>query len=241
MPIERLVRVLKDVGFDIEPLDVAEIIWLAKYLPAHEDEQNEAPDELSTGLASPKSLMSNDWTTDEIGESERYAEDDQTNQFDGGTEPAKLDEGELQGNNEGSSEPYPPNKVTKSGKTELVEVPAMADLYLPSKSIEQAGGLAFRTTGISALPGKLAYGRALRPLLRGVPSQNQFTLDEGATVHRIADTQVWLPVMRPEQTRWLELEIVVDEWPSIALWRDGIRELITLLTNLDATKRPQIR
>ena len=63
-------------------------------------------------------------------------------------------------------------------------------------SIEHSG-LSFATPGGTALPGKLALGRALRPLMRRVPSYDRFELDEEATVQRIADEDNWLPVLRP--------------------------------------------
>jgi tetratricopeptide (TPR) repeat protein len=117
--------------------------------------------------------------------------------------------------------------------------PARAGVYVPPGLNKSISGLSFSAGGVSALPNKLTFARALRPLLRQMPSRHHFELDEEATVHRIADTQVWLPVMRPNLTHWLELDVIVDEWPSIALWRESISELITLLTNLGAFRSIQ--
>jgi len=112
--------------------------------------------------------------------------------------------------------------------------PAVSDVYLPKSEGSEAtgpglGGLAFRSPAASALPGELAIGRALRPLMRRVPSRTQFVLDEEATVQRIADEGNWVPVLRPAPSRWLEVVLVVDEWPSMVIWRQAITELQRLL------------
>jgi len=120
------------------------------------------------------------------------------------------------------------------------EAPARAGVYIPFESGESTSGISFSARGVSALPNKLEFARALRPLLRQVSSRHHFELDEDATVHRIADTQIWLPVMRPTPTRWLDLDVIIDEWPSIVLWRESISELITLLSNLGAFRSVQI-
>jgi hypothetical protein len=133
--------------------------------------------------------------------------------------------------------PVPPLDAQELTRTK--EAPTPAGVYLPPGG-DKRGGLSFRTAGVSALPGKLSYARALRPLLRRIPSQHHDELDEEATVHRIAETGEWLPVMRPTPAHWLELDVVVDEWPSVVLWRESIHELITLLTNLGAFRSVQV-
>ena len=91
------------------------------------------------------------------------------------------------------------------------------------------GGLAFRRPAASALPGALALGRALRPLMRRVPSHTRFVLDEEATTQRMADERQWRPVLRPALSRWLEVALVIDEWPSKVIWRQTIAEWQRLL------------
>ena len=133
-----------------------------------------------------------------------------------------------------------PQRASKLTQLASRNMPARAGVYVPTDTSKSAGGLSFQSPGVSALPEKRRYERALRPLLRRVPSENHFLLDEEATVHRIADTLTWLPVMRPDSSRWLELDVVIDEWPSLVLWRDSINELITLLTNLGAFRSVQV-
>ncbi|WP_020507876.1 pilus assembly protein PilP [Lamprocystis purpurea] len=86
-----------------------------------------------------------------------------------------------------------------------------------------------RVPGAPALPDALLLGRALRPLLRRVPSRIQWTLDAPATVERIAEQRLWIPVFRPRQERWLSLALVVDDHSSMRVWEPAIAELRRLL------------
>ena len=98
----------------------------------------------------------------------------------------------------------------------------------------------FARPGETVLPGKLALGRALRPLMRRVPVGDRVELDEEATVRRIADEGNWLPVLRPALDRWLELNLVVDEWPSMDVWRETIAEVRHFFEQLGAFRSVRI-
>jgi formylglycine-generating enzyme required for sulfatase activity len=98
-------------------------------------------------------------------------------------------------------------------------------------------GLPFPTPAAPALPNKLAISRALRPLMRKVPSPTRSVLDIEATVTRIAEQDIWLPVTQPEPERWLDLELVVEETRSSFIWQETIAELEALLHNHGAFRR----
>jgi hypothetical protein len=66
-------------------------------------------------------------------------------------------------------------------------------------------------------------------LKRRVPSHTQSVLDEVATVQRIAEEKLWIPVMRPAPERWFELALVIDEAASMMLWKQTIQEFRQLL------------
>jgi hypothetical protein len=100
-----------------------------------------------------------------------------------------------------------------------------------------SGGLPFRSPGTHALPGKLAMGRALRPLKKRVPSRTRFVLNEEATVERIADENNWIPVLKPAPRRWLDVDIVVDESTSMIMWGDAIAEFQKLLEGMGAFRQ----
>lgn len=79
----------------------------------------------------------------------------------------------------------------------------------------------------------LALQRSLRPLKRRIDAPVRLELDEQATADRIARLgaapEWWLPVMRPAQERWLRLNLVYDDGPTMPVWRPLIHELHTAL------------
>ncbi|WP_431771162.1 SAV_2336 N-terminal domain-related protein [Streptomyces cucumeris] len=79
--------------------------------------------------------------------------------------------------------------------------------------------------GVRALPGARGLSRALRPLRRCVPSRSAFALDEAATADWIAETGLPDVVLRPRPERWLSVALVVDDGPSMVLWRQFAAEL----------------
>ncbi|MFN9643868.1 MAG: SAV_2336 N-terminal domain-related protein, partial [Cyanobacteriota bacterium] len=68
----------------------------------------------------------------------------------------------------------------------------------------------------------MRLARALSPLNRLVDAAGELELDEEATVEAIALAAVeklpWQPVLRPRQEPWLEICLVFDRSPSMAIW-----------------------
>jgi hypothetical protein len=68
----------------------------------------------------------------------------------------------------------------------------------------------------------MRLARALSPLNRLVESAGTLELDEEATVEAIARAAVenlpWQPVLRPRSEPWLDLTLVFDRSPSMAIW-----------------------
>ncbi|MBD1213839.1 MAG: formylglycine-generating enzyme family protein [Dolichospermum circinale Clear-D4] len=109
---------------------------------------------------------------------------------------------------------------------------------VPKKGIKPKNdALPFQTPAAPALPNKLEISRALRPLMRKVPSPTLSILDVEATVTRIAEQDIWLPVTKPELERWLDLELIVEENKSSFIWQETIAELEGLLHNHGAFRR----
>ena len=96
-----------------------------------------------------------------------------------------------------------------------------------SKSLD----LSFKVPDAPSLREPLILARALKPLMRRIPSGRELVLDEAATTQRIADEGLWIPVLKPTLEPWLDLELVVDEAISMQIWRHTIRELERLLKN----------
>ncbi len=104
----------------------------------------------------------------------------------------------------------------------------------------EPSGLPLRSPTAPALPRRLALARALRPLKRKIPSRTAEYLDEAATARRAADTDLWLPVFRPAPDRWLNLAVVVDDAPSMTIWRRTVTELLQILTESGAFRSVRI-
>lgn len=90
-------------------------------------------------------------------------------------------------------------------------------------------GMPFAVPAASALRTGIDLARSLRPLMRKVPSGRTFDLDEDATVTRIAETGVWMPVVQSRPERWLDLDLVVEDSKTTAIWERAIEELCHLV------------
>jgi tetratricopeptide (TPR) repeat protein len=123
----------------------------------------------------------------------------------------------------------PPEKVppppTRAGPP-TPEVEVVMPRREQGVPVRSGRGMTFRSPGAPALPNALQLGRALRPLRRRGSSRHR-ELDEVATAERIAREGLWLPVMRPGRSRWLELELVLDTGRSMTLWKQTLAELRT--------------
>lgn len=106
-----------------------------------------------------------------------------------------------------------------------------AKIYPQSQQQTESLDLSFKTPNAPSLRQPLTLARALKPLMRRIPAGTNFILDEAATIEHIANTGLWLPVLRPTLEPWLDLELVVDESISMQIWRQTIRDLEKLLKN----------
>lgn len=91
--------------------------------------------------------------------------------------------------------------------------------------------LAFQMPDARSLRSPLSLARSLKPLLQRVATGWSNVLDEEATVQRIADEQIWMPVVKPTLEPWLDLALVVDESVSMQIWQRTIGELQRLLAH----------
>ncbi|HEX5404507.1 MAG TPA: FxSxx-COOH system tetratricopeptide repeat protein [Pseudonocardiaceae bacterium] len=93
-----------------------------------------------------------------------------------------------------------------------------------------------RSTAGPTMPGALGIARSLRPLKRRVPSRNpdEVRIDEDATAEQAAQDGLWWPVTTPQTTPWLDLTVVVDSGPSMALWQPVVSAFMSLLEQLGA-------
>ncbi|WDD36066.1 formylglycine-generating enzyme family protein (plasmid) [Nostoc sp. UHCC 0926] len=122
-------------------------------------------------------------------------------------------------NNEPTLHLYP-NEPSSPQKPETIP---------PAQKVEQKAEkqskTPFSVPAAPALRNRLDLARSLRPLMRKVSSRTRFDLDEDATVAQIAETGVWLPVVRAVPERWLQLDLVVEESKTTVIWERAIMEL----------------
>ncbi|MFF3787459.1 SAV_2336 N-terminal domain-related protein, partial [Streptomyces sp. NPDC001933] len=101
--------------------------------------------------------------------------------------------------------------------------------------------MAVRTPGMKALEGaELRLGRALRPLKQLRPDPLRTELDVNATVSAMAETGLPEAVLRPAQTRWLDLTVLVDDGVSMLLWQRLAGELRGLLERCGAFRHVRV-
>ncbi|MFK0118522.1 SAV_2336 N-terminal domain-related protein [Streptomyces sp. NPDC090994] len=213
-PVARLADVLGRAasGTRPTPLELAELLWLAGHMAP-------APDRAGPPPASPPARPP-DTPAPAAPPSPRTPE---TN-----TRPHRR---------QPPSPPCPP-------------APPRAPLHLPSRTpATPATGTGQQEAGTGTpearphaavlapappmLPHPLALQRSLRPLRRRTDAPAVREVDEAATADRIArlgaDPRWWLPVMRPARERWLRLNLVYDDGPTMPVWRPLVRELHTAL------------
>ncbi|WP_371618589.1 SAV_2336 N-terminal domain-related protein [Streptomyces sp. NBC_00454] len=91
-------------------------------------------------------------------------------------------------------------------------------------------GTPLRLPRAASLDDPLALMRSLRPVGRrniGGPGEE---LDEQLTVERSIERMVLTPVLRPAESRWLDVALVVDTHHSMLLWSDLVEEVRGVLT-----------
>ena len=138
----------------------------------------------------------------------------------GDRHPPTLPPNEKQPEPEGATDKKPPPVHDRKGE------------LLPASGSGANGaskGVPFRVPAAIALPGSLELTRALRPLMKRVASRTQRRLDEHATVDRIAEQRIWMPVMRSTPERWLEAALVTEDSFEMRPWARTIREFQRLL------------
>ncbi|MFD3543679.1 SAV_2336 N-terminal domain-related protein, partial [Streptomyces sp. NPDC058662] len=100
----------------------------------------------------------------------------------------------------------------------------------PADTAAGRRGTPLRLPRTAALDDPLGLMRALRPLGRRSIGGPGDELDEQLTVERSIERRVPFPVLRPAESRWLDLALVVDAHPSMLLWADLVDELRLALT-----------
>ncbi|MCP4702144.1 MAG: formylglycine-generating enzyme family protein, partial [Gammaproteobacteria bacterium] len=199
-PLLRLINTLYDA--DIRPAaeELADMLWLAQH------------------------IQEEDFLAAQFGIEEQIAADQQTHQAES-EKNRKLEDGRQQEQAAGSAE-----RETPQTDTLFLYPDASNDSRQDTQNDAYCDVRRFRVTGANMLANALSLSRALRPLMRKIPSRNAYILDERASAEQIAEQRLWLPVFSGRPERWLDLALIVERSPSMRIWQPLIGELRTLLT-----------
>ncbi|MGX1881218.1 SAV_2336 N-terminal domain-related protein [Streptomyces sp. NPDC055287] len=115
--------------------------------------------------------------------------------------------------------------------------PGPVSLYAPggrrrrtaTGSASTGSAFPVRAPAAAALPGLLGLQRALRPLRHYTPTAVRPAadgrLDEEATAERSAKSGVLCPVLRPSDRRRVDIQLLMDTGPAMAVWERMVEEL----------------
>ena len=101
-----------------------------------------------------------------------------------------------------------------------------------SRTAQPASGTAARAVrvpGPRALPGAHNLARSLRPLRRHRDHLHRKVVDVEATVRLTAESGTLDVVLRPERELWHAAVLLIDDSPSMHVWRSLVPELGSLL------------
>ncbi|MFH8560263.1 SAV_2336 N-terminal domain-related protein [Streptomyces sp. NPDC017988] len=207
MTIDRLRDALEALGPPVTPLELAEMLWLAEWLPSGEDAEGRGEGrEERQGVGRPFGLRGTVGALDSgLARSADYA-----------SCPVAPDgRGADDGHDDGHDD-------TDSGAPR-------AALHVPRGGPHPGSDAdEVLVPAPQALRHELAIQRALRPLKQRVPDRHRRTLDERATAERASRhprPRPWAPVMVPATDRLLSLALVADTGPAMTVWRPLVREL----------------
>ncbi|MGF1522326.1 MAG: SAV_2336 N-terminal domain-related protein [Leptolyngbyaceae cyanobacterium] len=192
MSTEQFVAALTE--YQLDPTEIAEILWLALRLPPVD-----RVDEIDSD------------SDDQSGEQAGDADDDIDDQL--GEDDTDLDDQDGSGDDESDGEEEDSFDIAPE---------------LPSGTLPQKA-LPISVPDADILDDTLPLVRALKPLLKQIESQVASIFNETETVERIAETDIWSPVLNPDQEPWFELALVIDGSPAMSLWQRLIQDIQRLL------------
>ena len=141
-----------------------------------------------------------------------------------------------------SPESRPPSPSISPQKEPTVSVipDSQIDSQTEATPTHRGDALPIQISAAKALRSQLELARALRPLMRRVPSRTQWQLDEATTATQTAECGFICPVFVPKPERWFDLAIVVEESQSLKIWQETIAELCSLVESVGAFRQVKI-
>ncbi|MFJ9434483.1 SAV_2336 N-terminal domain-related protein [Streptomyces sp. NPDC101490] len=219
--LEELTRRLRAAGQDPTAEDIADAVWLSRWLPGPPPEEPAEPE----GPAPPAARQ------------DRSGPED-TERPDAPGDPARRDRPGTSGDTPGDGPPDgPTGTATATPAPGDTPVRDSVGLHMatgtgvvprPAGASERGATLPVRAPGANALPGLLGLQKALRPLRDYTLAPHrpgEGTLDEEATAERSAAAGILTPVMRPAAGRRPDIQLLMDTGPAMVVWSRMVEEL----------------
>jgi formylglycine-generating enzyme required for sulfatase activity len=147
-----------------------------------------------------------------------------------GTQPAEKGKKKVEGAGDQSSTGGQQKDVGQKEKSDHEKVDVVTKLPPATENQEKpVTPLPIEIPEAVALRNRREIGKGMRPLMRKVPSRTRQMIDEEATAIQIAEDKIWIPVVKPELERWLELAIVIEVTNLVEVWQEPISEFQHLL------------
>ncbi len=124
--------------------------------------------------------------------------------------------------------PTPSSEPNPDPSADVTTATSQRDVILPQNA------LPIWLNDPPLLNNPLSLIRALRPLLQKIEVGVGTRVDETATVERIAQHQIWVPILQGEREPWFEIVLVVDGTPSMNLWRRLVDDISQTLRHYGA-------
>ncbi|MFE9824276.1 SAV_2336 N-terminal domain-related protein [Streptomyces sp. NPDC005791] len=232
---DRLLSVLRDVGFDVTAEELVDLLWLAERMPP------DAPLAVAAGLQGvdvrpPGTAAESDapqvtaWpeATGTAGRPDAPEDEPPRAALHAAAPPEEAPRAD---GSDGPDDVVPEDPSREDGP----DVPGTGTAAEPVEDRSRA--LPVRIPHPHALALPLRTARALRPLKQYRPHPSAEELDEAETAAQIAHSGFLDVVTRPARERWLDLVVVVDDGVSMLLWQQLCSELNSLLAHLGAFRQ----
>ncbi len=240
--VQTILHALKE--FDLEPtqIELMDAYWLGaqitKYQPKSE---TKSLNEKATEPSPKKDLLKKNGNSKHIDVSSIKSENEEGKLPEHTVEEGKLpehtvEEGKLPEHTVEKGEL--PEHTVEEGKLpedtievdkRIEESPEGVPIYAESSGLSDFDGLGLRIQTARALPNALDLARALKPLMKQIPSASEKEVDIPATITNIAEMRLWTVILKSKLEQWLDIALVVDRTPSMLAWEQSVLEFRNLL------------
>ncbi|MBT2491292.1 tetratricopeptide repeat protein [Streptomyces sp. ISL-96] len=215
MDLGELVGRLRSGGLDPTAEEVADAVWLAQWLPSGRTPTGASGDPREPGEATAPAQETGHDADRDAGHSGRAVR------------PAAGDAG----SDAPDADADVPGPSPATGPVSLYAPGGRRNRGAGGSASSAGAAFPVRAPAAAALPGLLGLQRALRPLRHyttttaAVRPAADGRLDEDATAERSAMSGAITPVLRPSERPRLDIQLLMDTGPAMAVWERMVEEL----------------